>query len=131
VSKYLDKNKKFKKGNPGGPGRPRNPKTEDYELIVEKYYNGWIDECCELANVKDVKELSSMVQTQLLNAKKVQLQIEILTAKYNLSKDDQKLLNTLTGRVNNMLKDAHSILKAQIMINREKGKGGDKPIGMY
>jgi len=127
---YLDERGKFREKNPGG-GRPPNPKLDDFKPIVEELYDGWISECCELADVKNIEDLSAMVRTLLLNIKKVQLEIEMLSAKHSRSRDEQKLLNTLTGRVNNMLKDAHSILKVQIMIRKEKRKGGKKPTGMY
>jgi len=124
---YLDERGKFKPGNKGG-GRPPDPKPEQYEEMVDRIYDGWVEEFCNLAEVSEFEELSPMVKTLLQNAKKMQLDVEIVGAKKKRSMNDQKLLSALIGRVNNALLDAHNMIQKQLKYTKERGKGRKKRI---
>ena len=127
---YLDKRKKFKKGNPGG-GRPKKLNLKDFEPEADEMYRGLVDEACEIGEVESINELSPSVKGHLEGARIAWLQVCALRSLGKVDSNIQKMLDKFIARYCDCVNRAHDIVKKQQAIRKERGKGGDKPIGMY
>jgi len=127
-SKYHDERGKMKPGNPGG-GRPKRQRMGDYYPKIQSIYDKLRNKMCELQNVDD-ENLSPNVIEFLECWRIAKVEIEMIKDR-TMGPNEMKLLATFLASARQSLRDALDAAKKEKAIEKDQGKDGKKPTGMY